>query len=346
MTMGKLYKQFEEWVIKWEISTRIDEFFEARFGLTLYYLLTAIIILGGSSYITYKAILANLTDSIMNSNINFGVSQQILSNAQSILLNRFLTIDSLIILSTVIIGFLLTDKTLKPIKSNMLKQKRFIADASHELRTPITVIISGLEVTLNNKKLDFPMAKKALEETLAEMQDFTELSNNLLDISKYDISSLGLKQEHIRIDDKIKRITEKSAIVAKRKHITIETEIESPATISGNRVELNRVFYNILDNAIKYTPQGGKIKILGEIKSKKYFITISDTGTGIQGEDIEKIFDPFFRTSSARSTNTKGAGLGLTLSKKIIENHEGTIQITSKANLGTNIIVSLPLLSS
>jgi len=225
----------------------------------------------------------------------------------------------------------------------MLKQKRFIADASHELRTPTAVIISGLEVALNNKKLDFVSAKKTLENTLDEMRELAELSNNLLDISKYDMPSFNIKYEEIRIDEKIERIVEKSRILAKIKKIEIKTKMESPATILGNRIELARVFYNILDNAIKYTPFGRKISVVGEIDLHRYLMTFSDTGSGIPKDSLEKIFEPFFRGDTSR--NTGGAGLGLSLSKKIIENHKGTIFLKSELDKGTTVIISLPLSS-
>jgi signal transduction histidine kinase len=226
----------------------------------------------------------------------------------------------------------------------MLRQKRFIADASHELRTPTAVVISGLEVVLNNKKLDFPLAKKTLENTLEEMRELSELSNNLLDLSKYNLPGSHIKYELIRIDEKIGRVAEKNKSLAKIKDIKIETNIEGPATISGNRIELARVFYNILDNAIKYTNYSGLIKMSGEIKLNKYLITISDNGSGIPKNIIDKIFDPFFRGEGAR--NTSGAGLGLSLSKKIIESHKGTILIKSQEHRGTDVVISLPIVSS
>jgi len=342
--MENLFKRFVEWVTRWEINNRIDEFLEARIGLTLYYLLTAVIILCGSSIVTYNAVLSNLTETILERGFDHNITQIILSDAQAILLNRFVTIDSLIILSTVIVGFLLTSRTLKPIKSNMLKQKRFIADASHELRTPTAVVISGLEVALSNKRLDFALAKKTLEDTLEEMREFSKLSNNLLDLSKYNASRSNTKFEHIRIDEKIERIAEKNKSLAKLKSINIETKIEPGAVVLGNRIELARVFYNILDNAIKYTPHGGTILVSGEISLNKYLITINDNGIGIAKDAIDKIFDPFFRgDDGSRSTN--GAGLGLTLSKKIIENHKGTITIKSELNKGTTVLIALPLSS-
>ena len=118
---------------------------------------------------------------------------------------------------------------------------------------------------------------------------------------------------------------------------------ESPATVLGDRIELSRVFFNILDNAIKYTPQNGTIVVSDKITSDKYILTISDNGIGIGADILDKIFDPFFRGDAARSTD--GAGLGLTLSKKIIENHKGTISIKSQLNKGTNVTISLPITS-
>ena len=341
--MQKLYKQFVEWVTRWEVNNKIDEFFTARLGLTFYYLITAIIILGGSSIITYNVILANFTQSILERGFDPDISMAIITDAQAILLNRFLTIDSIIILFTVVVAFLLTNKTLKPIRISMEKQKRFIGDASHELRTPTAVIISGLEVALSNKKLDFPLAKKTLESTLDEMREFSKLSNYLLDISRYD-ARIKIGYESVDINELVKSILEKSKNLASIKGINIEIKmIESATIVKGSEVELRRLFYNILDNAIKYTPAGGTISASDKISLGKYVLTISDSGIGIAKDIIDKIFDPFFRGDAARST--EGAGLGLTLSKKIVENHKGTISIKSEVNKGTSVIISLPVSS-
>jgi signal transduction histidine kinase len=333
-----------ELVTKWKANHKPDEFFIARLRLTFYYTITAIVILGGSSVILYNTILSNLSQSIWEEGIpNPLISQAIIDRAQNILLDRFLTIDAIIIFFTIILGFLLTYKTLEPIKSNMQKQKRFIADASHELRTPTAVVISGLEVALSNKKLDFPLAKKTLEDTLDEMREFSKLSNTLLDISKYDVPKC-VECEFTDVNKLVKSIIEKSKNLASGKEITFEVEImESPVIIIGNKIELNRLFYNILDNAIKYTPKKGEVFISDKIVLNKYVVTISDNGSGIPKNILNKIFNPFFRGDASRNTN--GAGLGLTLSKKIIENHKGTISIKSQVNRGTQVIISLPISS-
>jgi signal transduction histidine kinase len=225
----------------------------------------------------------------------------------------------------------------------MLKQKRFIADASHELRTPIAVVTTGIEVALNNKKLDFSSAKKTLEETLEEMIKFSKLSSTLLDITKYNTLA-HTRHEPININELIKSITEKYKNLTMPKNISIETTVESPATVEGSDIEFTRVLYNILDNAVKYTPENGKIKITGETNQNKYVITVSDNGIGIPKNIMDKIFDPFFRGDTNRSTG--GAGLGLTLVKKIVEDHKGTIFIKSEENKGTNVIITLPFYTS
>jgi signal transduction histidine kinase len=157
------------------------------------------------------------------------------------------------------------------------------------------------------------------------------------------MSGVNIKFESIRIDEKIKRIATKNKTLARIKGVNIETNIKFPATISGNKIELARVLNNILDNAIKYTPPNGKILISDKIALNKYILTIADTGSGIAKDIMDKIFDPFFRGDASRSTD--GAGLGLTLVKKIIENHKGTILIKSQEDKGTSVIITLPLAS-
>ncbi|MFA5931786.1 MAG: HAMP domain-containing sensor histidine kinase [Candidatus Paceibacterota bacterium] len=341
--MEKLYKQLEELVTKWKVNRKNDEFFVARLRLTLYYSVTAIVILGSSSIVLYNTILSNFTQSILdNIFLDPRTARLIIDRAQDILLNRFITIDLIIIFFVIILGFLLTYKTLEPIKFNMQKQKRFIADASHELRTPIAVVISGLEVNLSNKNLDIVGAKKTLENTLEEMREFSKLSNNLLDLSKYD-TPRQTEYKNVHIDELVKSIVEKNKNLAKIKNINIEIKIEIPVIVRGSEIELSRVFFNILDNAIKHTNDGGAITVSEKIVLGKYIVTIGDNGVGIREDILNKIFDPFFRGNEAR--NTEGAGLGLTLSKKIVENHKGTISIKSQVNKGTNVIISLPVSS-
>lgn len=338
--MEKLYEQFVVSATKWKAKFIADEFLIARIKLTFLYSLTATVILAGASFLVYKVLIANLYDLIRESIFNPIIAHQILDGAQDSLRNRLITVDSVIIIFVVILGFFLTQKTLKPIKTNAEKQKKFIADASHELRTPVAIAISGLEVALRNKKLDVSSAKVVLEKSLEEMRELSKLSNNLLDIVKFN-NHQEVIYEDIIISNLIKSITSKMQPLALNKKINLETKLENSVTISGNSIELGRVFYNILDNAITHTQEGGTIIVSDSVNENDYTVQVKDTGSGISKDVLEKVFDPFFQGDTSR--NASGAGLGLTLAKKIIENHKGTISIKSEVNKGTTVIISLPI---
>ncbi len=343
--MEKLLKQFAESATRWKAKLKVelysghkmDEFIGARIRLTFYYSLTALAILGGSSFILYEAIFSHISRSIRENIFDPRIAKAIINRAQDILLSRFITVDAIIVFFVIIIGFFIAEKTLGPIRLNMQKQKRFIADASHEFRTPIAVIISGLEVNLNNKNLDLPMAKVILENTLAEMREFAQLSNSLLDISKDKTEEF----EPVCINELVLSVSEKNKSLARMKEINLLINIKEQAVINGNKMELERVFYNILDNAIKFTKPNGSIIVSDKIISNRYIVIITDNGAGISKDILGKIFDPFFRGDISR--NTSGAGLGLTLVKKIIENHKGTIHIKSEEYKGTEAAISFPL---
>jgi two-component system sensor histidine kinase CiaH len=339
--MEKLYKQFAELVIKWKVKVKNDEFLKARIKLTFFYSLTATIILAGASFLLYKVLLVNLYESLKVDLVNPIIAHRILDRAQDILQVRFIVIDILILAVIVFFGFLLTHKTLGPIKMNTQKQKRFIADASHELRTPVAVVISGLEVALRKKDLDINTAREVLEKSLVEMREFSNLSNHLLDISKYDNNKDALNQKIIVLE-LLKDILSKIEPLALSKKIKIEVKLENKVLVQGNSFELKRVFYNIIHNAITHTKAEGTITVFDDVVRNNYMIYIKDTGIGISKDMLEKVFDPFFQGDVSRSTT--GAGLGLTLAKKIVENHKGTIKIESEIGKGTKVIVSLPII--
>jgi signal transduction histidine kinase len=338
-----------------------DGFFRARMRLTFYYALFTAIIVGGFSLILYQTLLSNFADTLRDTapGLNPQVFGAVIERAHVILANRLFMADAIILFFAVVCGFLLTDRTLKPIRDNMYKQKRFIADASHELRTPIAVVVSGLEVALRNKNLGLDQAKQTLSNTLDEMREFSSLTNQLLDLSKRDISGdaaggTGNQASYMPIDIadiasstslKMKKLADEKEI---NFNISIPTDIK--VRVLGDETELSRVFYNIIHNAITYTPKQGTITVEGHISMGKYVVTVTDTGVGIPAKTLDKIFEPFFQGNASRnhtqiSSKGTGAGLGLTLSRKIIESHKGTIIIKSKEHQGTKAVISLPLSS-
>lgn len=338
--MEKLYKQFEESVTKLKANFNADKFMSARIKLTLFYTLTVAFILGIASFLIYTVLMSNLFDTLKDDMINPIIAHRILDKAQIAIQNRLFLIDLAILFFVVLLGFFLTEKTLKPIQKSALKQKRFIADASHELRTPVAVVISGLEVALRNKNLTIESAKETLKSSLEEMKEFALLSNTLLDISKYD-NNLNLEKEEVNTQDLLESVATKMESLAHEKGISIKTSLKNTKTLKGNKIELYRVLYNILNNAITHTKEGGVVTLADSSTNSEYTLTVSDTGVGISKDTLKKIFDPFFRGDSSR--NTSGAGLGLTLSKNIIERHNGSISINSEVNKGTEVVIVLPI---
>jgi signal transduction histidine kinase len=319
-----------------------DEFFIARLKLTFFYSLTALVILAASSLILYNVLLINITESIGDDGIDRNITHIVLHRTEDSLANRFIVTDSAVMFFVVIAGFLLTKKTLDPIRKNMQKQKRFIADASHEFRTPITIAISGLEVALRSKDINLGIAKDTLAKTLIELQDLSKLTNDMLNITKSDVN-VKKEYEIVKINEVVSGVAQKIAPIASEKGLEIKNNIKFKASVLGSRLELERVIYNILNNSIAHTPKGGSITIFDICSKKDYKISVSDTGIGISKENIDRIFDPFFQGDISR--NTGGAGLGLTLAKQIVENHNGIISIKSELHQGTTVTVTLPISS-
>lgn len=337
--MEKLFKQLEGLVTRLKNSLS-DKFISARIKLTLFYSLTVAFILGAASFIIYKVLMVNLFESLRDDMINPMIARRILEKAQILIQNRLVTVDLIILLVVILLSFFLTEQTLKPIQKSTSKQKRFIADASHELRTPVAVVISGLEVALRNKNLSIDDAKEVLRSSLEEMKEFSELSNNLLDLSKYD-NNLEIVKEEINTKDLLESIILKMQPLADEKKISLKSNLENTKSIKGDKIELSRLLFNIINNAIVYTQEGGEVLVSHVGNDKMYTISVKDNGGGMPSDVLAQVFDPFFRGDNSR--NTKGAGLGLTLAKKIVEKHKGSITISSELNKGTEVKITLPV---
>lgn len=337
--MEKLFKQFEVWGTKFQNNLKKDEFIPARLKLTFFYSSTVALILAAASFLIYRVLISNLVDTLREDMVHPAIASKILSKAEDIIQGRLLTIDLAILFVVVIFGFFLTAKTLEPIEKNIKKQKKFITDASHELRTPVAVVISGIEVALRSKDLSPDKARSVLVGTLEEMKEFSVLTNNLLDISKDFVYNPSLENVDMRL--LVTEVVAQFQNLALEKNISINTELNSTSLIRGNPLDLKRVLYNILANAVTYSSSNSSIEVTDKEESSSYILTIEDHGVGMDKDVLEKVFEPFFRGDSSRST--PGAGLGLTLSKKIIEQHQGSVVIESKPLMGTKVVVQLPL---
>ncbi len=264
-------------------------------------------------------------------------------DAQTALANQRLAVE-LIWINTgaLVIGGLLSywfaGRTLKPIEESHKAQSRFTSDASHELRTPLTNMKVENEVFLRQKSFTESEARELITSNLEEVERLENLSSSLLDLTHY--AQTPLKLTVLKATPLVSEAITHASKHAKTKQITITQQLPE-GHIEGHRDSLLQLIGIILDNAIKYGPDGGTVTVQGKIEGSNYIVSIIDQGPGIPSGDLPHIFDRLFRGDKARSSKVSGYGLGLALAKEIAEaNH---ITITVRNNEGGGVRFDLNL---
>lgn len=238
------------------------------------------------------------------------------------------------------LSYFLAGQTLRPIQEMMETQDRFISDASHELKTPLTAMKSSLEVYVRDPKLTLHEAKSVLKDNINEVNRLQLLSESLLTLSESDIQSSFTS---VVLDEVMYQSVRLIGHSADKKQIRITIPSFGDVTVSGDKSKLIELFVILLDNAVKYSDKNSTISISKKIHKKGIEIHIQDEGCGIDENDLPHIFDRFYRSDSARKKQEVGGyGLGLSIAKKITEVHDGQIKITSKQQKGTTVSLWFP----
>lgn len=240
-------------------------------------------------------------------------------------------------------GYLLAGMSLQPIKVMIDEQYRFITDASHELRTPLTVLKSEIEVNLRDQNMTLAEARSVLESNLEEVNNLQLLTDNLLELASYQQKSMQESFKKIKVKEIVASAIKTVHKGAIQKDITIKNET-GEESVTGNEISLSRLCVILLDNAIKYSPEKSIVSITAHRTDGHVKIKVADQGAGIEGKDIPYIFHRFYRSDTARSkAEASGYGLGLSIAKKIVDNHNGSIKVESEKEKGTTFVVSLPI---
>jgi len=220
-------------------------------------------------------------------------------------------------------------------------QKQFIADASHELKSPITLLSLFMEDAIHLKELPETFRFRLIRQNDI-LQRMRRLVKNLLDLSALEIKeSMDFKE--LNLFELAKSVQEDFVEVSAARHIDLVIHIAEGLRIMGERDSLQRVLINLVENAIKYNVDGGKIDITAEAKQDKVYLSVFNTGSGIPEEDIHRVFEQFYRVEKSRSAQYGGSGLGLTIVKRIIELHRGNIAIESEPEAWTRVNIFLPI---
>jgi|YelNatPaOPRAMG01_1025707.scaffolds.fasta_scaffold10142_9 heavy metal sensor kinase len=219
--------------------------------------------------------------------------------------------------------------------------KRFTADASHELKTPLSILQSEIEFGLKRPRSPEEY-QEILRSCLEEIRRMSKILNGLLTLARADAGAIRLKDEVVDVGEVAQGVWKNFFKVAKENGLEFYFQGES-VKVRGDRDYLKQLIVNLVDNALKYTPSGGYIRLSTSAQNGVALIEIEDTGEGIPEEDQERIFDRFFRVDKARSREKGGAGLGLSICKWIVQAHGGEISLKSALGQGTTFTVKLPL---
>ena len=230
------------------------------------------------------------------------------------------------------------------IKAAQESQRQFVADVSHELKTPLT-IIQGFAQAILDDTADSPDAKKlAARKIFEESGRMHGLVLGLLDLARIDAGSLVLKHESVDMSQLIRYVVERFLSKAEQAGVHLESHAADMPNIYGDKDRLAQVFSNLLDNAIKFTPQGGSVTLSASNDHSQLRIAISDSGPGIPQDALPHVFDRFYQADPSRPRGEKhGAGLGLAIVREIVHAHHGTITAQSTLGQGSSFVVTLPL---
>ena len=221
-------------------------------------------------------------------------------------------------------------------------RKEFVADVSHELKTPITSIM-GYADTLIDSEVDEVNQKKFLERISSEAKRMSKLVADLLILSKYDTAKIKTEKTEFDLGDLVKYVFEGQSIEMQKKNLSGECYVTADVPlVYADKSGIERVIINILSNAIKYTDDGGSITVYVGFVYNDAYIKIKDTGRGIPEKDLDKIFERFYRVDKARARETGGTGLGLSIAKEILEQNDSRIDIKSIVGKGTDVIIRIP----
>ncbi|MDD5036895.1 MAG: ATP-binding protein [Methylococcaceae bacterium] len=225
-----------------------------------------------------------------------------------------------------------------------LARREFFADISHELRTPITVIRGEAEVTLRGTEGDTEAYKEALQRIVELSMQLGKLVNDLLFLARAETANMQFEWEKLDLAELVSNAVEDIQVLAQEKSISVALEAPSiPLWVQGDKQRLRQVLYILGDNACRYSDPGGHLQITLRAEGKEAIFSFSDQGIGIPSQDLEIIFDRYFRSNNARHTRDDGTGLGLPMAKSIVKTHGGRIAVTSAEGSGSTFTVTLPL---
>jgi signal transduction histidine kinase len=236
-------------------------------------------------------------------------------------------------------GATLAQQSIKPIESAITQMRRFMGDAAHELKTPIAVLRARTDVALQRER-NVEEYQEILRSVSNESERLGSLVENMLLLARADAGQWPVQKVHIFLDDILMDAASAARALGTTKNVHIDLSTLEEAAIHGDPTLLRQLFMILLDNAINFTPEGGKVIAMAQKNGRTCKVTIQDTGVGIPHSALPHVFERFFRADPARSRG--GAGLGLSIARWIVDAHQGRIRVESAETKGTTVEVTFP----
>ena len=242
------------------------------------------------------------------------------------------------------IAYYMAGRAIIPLREAYEKQRQFAADASHELRTPLSVVMSSADVLLSDQSIKSPFLRQVIEDVKDEVKKMSKLVSDLLLVARSDNNALKMQWKKINLGALLNQNVRIMQPLAQKKNINLVAEDIVDLELSADEQKLKQVILILVDNAIKYTPEGGTVVVRfdGRFEGMARF-SIMDTGIGIAPEDLDRVFERFYRVDKARARAMGGNGLGLSIAHEMVRLHEGNIKVESVVDQGTKFTVEIPI---
>ncbi|HSX24537.1 MAG TPA: HAMP domain-containing sensor histidine kinase [Candidatus Andersenbacteria bacterium] len=343
--MQSVLKQFEEK----GTALLSGQFSRARIELTLIYAIILLTILGISSIITYS-LFSNRLDIRWAEYHRLPRPTEITeidfpNEARAELALSLFIVNGVLFIGGIGLSYILAGITLQPIQRAYNRQRQFLSDASHELRTPLAILQTDLENELSEKAIEEAQKERA-ESHLEEVKRMASIVRDLLLISRLEPES----QHSIALEDVSLVSVAQSAIdrlqpYAAKQHISLISKLSPKREIhiQAHHEHILQAISNLIKNGIDYNTEHGSVTIAVEEKNNNAIIIVADTGVGIPQEDLQKIFDRFYRSDASRTRTTGGSGLGLSIVQSIAKSYNGSIELKNNKEKGITVYLSFPI---
>jgi heavy metal sensor kinase len=225
------------------------------------------------------------------------------------------------------------------LEQSFAQVRQFTSDASHELKTPLAILMGELDVALK-RPMSVAEYQATLTSCLEEVERLTSVVQGLLELSRAETGQVTIERKPVRLSRLVADVCDDVMLMAEAKHVGLTTDIAPDVSVVGDAVRLHQAILNVVENAVKYTPDGGSVRVELLAIDNQARLLISDTGIGIAAEDLPHIYDRFYRVDKARSKDIQGTGLGLSIVKWIIDAHQAKIDVVSSEGSGTTFKIT------